>query len=1376
MASSTPIYKAYVGVIPTAKGFGKNLEGELTGNLKGAADRAGGKTGRTLGSTITGAFKKALGIGAVITGAIGAAAIGGGISRQLNIEDAQKKLEGLGHSTKNVTAIMDDALKSVKGTSYGLDEAATIAAGAVAAGVKPGQELTKYLGTTADAATIAGVSLDEMGGVFNKVQTGQKAYTEDLNMLADRGIPIFQWLQEEYGVTAEELRKMVSDGKVDAETYFKVIDENIGGAALKSGETTRGAFKNMLAAFSRIGVALTSGFFPLIKDAFGGITLILDAIEPKLTEIFSPMWQVLAPMFRAAMGSMSTSIADWISNFDVKPIADFFLGIAMGLSLFVSEWKSGNSTVTKSGWPGIVQGVAQNLRGVWDEVVDGIKAFGAAWEANDGKVTGSGFVGFMEKAAFWVHDLVDQFKGLDYSSVSGFFDSLGGMDIDFSGLSGVGSGVGAIIQSVAESFLLIAKTSPKLLAVALDLLARALGFIADHADVLVKLLPYIAAGFLAYKAAVVAVNAANQTALALDVATLPLQIKRNTSSLQAAQARLLAANATKAQTIEDTKQTAATLRGTIAEKARTIATKAGALASKAAAIASRALGAAIRFATGPIGLIIIGITALVAGLIWFFTQTELGQAIWEKVWTAIKDAAGAVADWFMNTVVPLFIAAWDGIAAGAVWLYENVMVPVWNGIKTAISATINWVTGSLVPALITAWQGIASVAQWLYNNIIKPVWEGIKIAIAVVITAIVIAVQGWMALFRVTVAPLFKWLYNSVIKPVWSAIQTAIKAVVDWFKNTAWPALSQAIDWIRTKFEQFKLGLQIIWNFIKNSVINPVVNWFKTYVWNTFSQAITWIRNKFEQFKLGLRIIWTYIKNTVINPVVNWFKVTVLGTFRTAIDQIKAKFEQFKDGLKNIWNFIKNNIIKPVVEWFRDTVKPIFDDVLGKIKDVFEKTKNDIGTVWDKLKEKVKKPIEVVINKVVKPVADTYDKVADVVGAKKINMKTTEFSFWKGGTLPGYTPGKDVFGFVDPVSGMRLNLSGGEPIMRPEFGRLMGKGWIDKVNAAAQSGGVGGVKRAMGFATGGVFPGGEYSAAGGAFDWVKKKASGAKDWLKDAWDTLTDFIDDPKKAFNAVKDGLLSTANIPDDGWGQLLNNSVTKITDGFIDKIFNTQKEAEVPSYTGTEGTATGTGGSLGWAAQLARKHGLTMTSGYRPGATTATGVPSMHGLNRARDFSNGVNTPQMMAFFNEVLANSRPTELLYTPAGSRNLHRSGRQYANTGSTARGHWNHVHVAFKKGGMFEGLMGMQQPTLMDKGGYLQPGVNNIINKTGGYETVIPRAESEMLRQMSADWESGGNEKVSYVYSPNQVDMDEQVERRTRREFETFVDLAKKASR
>src|SRR5699024_7377944 len=337
---------------------------------------------------------------------------------------------------------------------------------------------------------------------------------------------------------------------------------------------------------------------------------------------------------------------------------------------------------------------------------------------------------------------------------------------------------------------------------------------------------------------------------------------------------------------------------------------------------------------------------------------------------------------------------------------------------------------------------------------------------------------------------------------------------------------------------------------------------------------------------------------------------------------------------------------------------------------------------------------------------------------------------------------------VDPVNGIKLNLSGGEPIMRPEFGRVMGKGWIDSVNAAARSGGVGGVKKALGFASGGMFPGGEYSAAGGAWDWVKKKASGAKDWLEDAWDTLTDFIDDPKKAFNAVKDGLLATANIPKTDWGSLLNKGITKLTDGIIDKVFNA-------GGVDSEGTGTVSGAPPQRGSRLTSlsqilglpRFGTVVTSTRRRGARTAgSGSVSLHALGKAADF--GGSTGAMRNFFNYVRNNFRASELIHTPMRGRQLSRGGIPRANFRPvTARMHWNHVHVgAVNKGGIFDGA----GSRLMDRGGYLMPGVNNILNKTGGYETVIPRAESEFLREMATGKNpvGGGVTYHNQIYAEN----------------------------
>ncbi|WP_328599225.1 tape measure protein, partial [Rhodococcus sp. (in: high G+C Gram-positive bacteria)] len=176
----------------------------------------GEKAGDSMGSKMSAAMGKTLMAGAAATGAAVSTAIGTalykGFGRLTAIDNAEGKLEGLGHTTLSTAKIMDSALASVKGTSFGLGEAATISASAVAAGIKPGQDLTRYLSLTADAATIAGTSIEEMGAVINKVQTKGKAYTLDLNQLAIRGLPIYQWLATEMGVTQEALSDMVAEG------------------------------------------------------------------------------------------------------------------------------------------------------------------------------------------------------------------------------------------------------------------------------------------------------------------------------------------------------------------------------------------------------------------------------------------------------------------------------------------------------------------------------------------------------------------------------------------------------------------------------------------------------------------------------------------------------------------------------------------------------------------------------------------------------------------------------------------------------------------------------------------------------------------------------------------------------------------------------------------------------------------------------------------------------------------------------------------------------------------------------------------------------------------------------------------------------------
>ena len=276
---------AYISIVPETSKIAPGIRSAL-----GQADREATRAGRSMGNSMSSALGSALKGGAVAAAAAGTAAIGTamvqGFKRLDAIDQAKGKLSALGASTQTTAKVMDSALAAVKGTAYGLGDAATISASAMAAGVKPGQNLTKYLTMTADTAAIAGTSLSDMGAILNQVQTGQMAYTDDLNQLADRGIPIYQWLAKEAGVTGGEVKKMASDGKISSEMFFKAIEANVGGAAKTIGSTTvRGGFENLKAAMGRLGAAALEPGFARLPTALTDLTGRIDALTPKAKEL-----------------------------------------------------------------------------------------------------------------------------------------------------------------------------------------------------------------------------------------------------------------------------------------------------------------------------------------------------------------------------------------------------------------------------------------------------------------------------------------------------------------------------------------------------------------------------------------------------------------------------------------------------------------------------------------------------------------------------------------------------------------------------------------------------------------------------------------------------------------------------------------------------------------------------------------------------------------------------------------------------------------------------------------------------------------------------------------------------------------------------------
>lgn len=277
----------YVQVKPSGKDFGKTLEGQITPSI----DRAGAKGSTSLTSRLGTAFGKIgkIGLGAIttITGGIVALAAKGGFSRALNIENAKAKLKGLGHDSASVSEIMNDALASVKGTAFGLGDAATVAASLSASGVKQGSQLTSVLKTVGDTAQISGRSLTDIGTIFGSVAARGKLQGDDMLQLMSSGIPVLQMLGKHLGKTSGEVSTMVSKGQIDFQTFADAMQEGMGGAALSAGTTFTGALANVKAALSRLGEQVATPILDGLRGLFNQAIPLIDSF----TAAASPIMQ-----------------------------------------------------------------------------------------------------------------------------------------------------------------------------------------------------------------------------------------------------------------------------------------------------------------------------------------------------------------------------------------------------------------------------------------------------------------------------------------------------------------------------------------------------------------------------------------------------------------------------------------------------------------------------------------------------------------------------------------------------------------------------------------------------------------------------------------------------------------------------------------------------------------------------------------------------------------------------------------------------------------------------------------------------------------------------------------------------------------------------
>jgi tape measure domain-containing protein len=226
-------------------------------------------------------------------------------------------------------------------------------------------------------------------------------------------------------------------------------------------------------------------------------------------------------------------------------------------------------------------------------------------------------------------------------------------------------------------------------------------------------------------------------------------------------------------------------------------------ATKAGAIAQWALNAAM--SANPIGVVIVAIAALVAGLVWFFTQTELGREVWANVTTAIATAA----TWLWETVLrPVF----EGIGAVFKWLWENIILPI----------------GTLIVNYYRFW---GAVAFWLWENVIQPVFAKIGEIFNWIWTSIIQPIVGFIVQGVEWLGLVFLYLYERHVKPVWEGIAKVIGDAWAWIDTYVFAPFKTGIDLVRQGFEIAASGIATAWDGIKRAAAVPI-NFVLETVWN----------------------------------------------------------------------------------------------------------------------------------------------------------------------------------------------------------------------------------------------------------------------------------------------------------------------------------------------------------------------------------------------------------------------------------------------------------------------------------------------------------------------------------------------------------------
>ena len=342
----------------------------------------------------------------------------------------------------------------------------------------------------------------------------------------------------------------------------------------------------------------------------------------------------------------------------------------------------------------------------------------------------------------------------------------------------------------------------------------------------------------------------------------------------------------------------------------------------AGSTAFKALSAVM--AVNPFVLIGVAVAAVVAGLVYFFTQTETGKEMWASFtqflvdsWNAVLELFSGIGEWFSNL--------WTGVVTTAQGIWQGFS-EFFTGLWTGIADFFSGIWSGITTTIQNAWNTVASFTTVAFNTLVS-IFQPIVSVFQSIFNLVVAVFQlGWTVI-------------SGVAKVTFNAIVAVWNAIVGVFQ-TIWSAVSNIVS---TVFSAIGSFAQNAWGVV-TGIWNGIVNFFSS-IFNAVKNVVSTAFSAFGNFAQSA---WSAVTG-VWNAISNWFS----GVFSGVTGIVSGVFNQFGGFAQNAWNAI-TGVFSGIVGWFSNLfggVADVVNGVLGGITSTINKITGAINGVTGKAKE-----------------------------------------------------------------------------------------------------------------------------------------------------------------------------------------------------------------------------------------------------------------------------------------------------------------------------------------------------------------------------------------------------------------------------------------